>query len=306
MACAGCGCISARAQHTVTAPSPLRLPLATVFQGQEKFQKIIKQAESENWRARPIGERTVLAARSLVGTPYVNFTLEVDDKIENPVVNLNAMDCWTFYENSLGIARLLAYKPGPYKPEDLLHMIEIERYRNGTCTGSYLSRMHHLEEVFYDNHKRKFAELITPRIPGAETMKRDIQEMTVQWESYRYLKNNKSLIEPMGKIEKYVSQLPVYQIPKSKVLNAERYLADGDICAITTTSATQYTTHVGLIIRIKGRAHLMHATSTRSKGRCCIIDQPISDYLEEKSTHSGIAVCRPKDLPQSHFWPTKK
>lgn len=286
----------------VPAPSPLRLPLKTVFQGEEKFYAIVKKAESENWRARPIGLRTSLAARALLGTPYVNYTLEVHDRIENPVVNLNAMDCWTFYENALGLARMFTYKPGPYKPADLIHMVEIERYRNGQCDGSYLSRMHHLEEVFYDNQRRGLAENISPRIPGAEKMQRQIQEMTVQWKSYRYLKNNPSLLTPMAEIEKKVSALPVYHIPKAKVPQAERYLAEGDVCAITTHASSQYTSHVGLIMRYDGRAHFAHATSSRDKGRRTIFDKTITDYLGENRMHAGIVVCRPKDLPPSTLW----
>lgn len=300
-------CLQAQnaALHTVMPPSPLRLPLSTVFQGESKFQAIVKLAESENWRARPIGQRTSLAARALLGTKYVNYTLEVHDRIENPVVNLNEMDCWTFYENALGISRMLTYKPGPYKPEDLIHMVEVERYRNGQCTGSYLSRMHHLEEVFYDNQRRGLAENISRRIPGSERMQRSIQEMTVQWKSYRYLKNNPSLLGPMAEIEKRVSALPVYHVPKDKVLNAERYLADGDVCAITTTSPYQYTSHVGLITRYQGRAYFVHATSSRDKGRRTVFDKPITDYLQELKTHAGIAVCRPKDLPPSKLWQKK-
>lgn len=299
-------CSSVMAQqpnwHTVVAPSPLRLPLKTVFKGESKFYAMVKQAESENWRARPIGQRTSLAARSLLGIRYVNYTLEVDNRIENPVVNLQEMDCWTFYENSLAFARMLRYKPAPYTPQDMIHMVEIERYRNGQCTGDYLSRMHHLEEVFYDNQRRGLAETISQRIPGSERMRRSIQEMTVQWKSYRYLKNNPSLLGPMAEIEKRVSNLPVYHVPKSKVFNAERYLADGDVCAITTTSPHQYTSHVGLITRYQGRAYFMHATSSRSKGRKTVFDKPITDYLSELPTHAGIAVCRPKDLPPSKLW----
>lgn len=286
-------------QASVPPPSPLRLPMKTVFQGEEKFRAIVKKAESENWRARPIGERTSLAARSLLGTPYVNYTLEVHDRVENPVVNLNAMDCWTFYENALGIARMLAHKPAPYSPGDLIHMVEIERYRNGRCDGSYLSRMHHLEEVFYDNQRRGLAENLSPRLPGAERMRRQIQEMTVQWKSYRYLKNNPALLTPMAEIEKKVSALPVYHVPKDKVLSAERYLAEGDVCAITTHSPHQYTSHVGLIMRHQGRAHFVHATSSKDKGRRTIFDKPITDYLAENAKHAGMIICRPKDLPRN-------
>jgi hypothetical protein len=276
--------------------SPSRLPLSTVFKGESKFQAIVAKAERENWRSLAIGDRTVRVARALTGTPYANYSLEVDNHIESPVVNLNAMDCWTFYENSLAISRMLVAKPGPYRPEDMLRMIEIERYRNGTCTGSYLSRMHHLEEVFYDNQRRGLARNVTPQIPGAVRIHRDIHEMTVQWRNYRYLKSNPSLIAPMGKIEARVSKLPVYHIPKDKARAVEAYLQNGDICAITTREHDAYTSHVGLIVKLNGRAYFTHATSERDKGRMTIIDRPITDYLNARDKHAGMIICRPRDL----------
>ena len=293
---------TALAQKAVPPPSSPRLPLATVFQGESKFQAIVAKAERENWRKLPLGERTIRVARELVGTPYVNYTLEVDDRTESPVANLKGMDCWTYYENSLALARMLRHKPAPYKPQDLLHMVEIERYRSGVCTGSYLSRMHHLEEVFHDNQRRGYATNITSRIPGAERIQREIKEMTVQWKAYRYLRSNPSLIAPMGKIEEQVSDLPVYHVPKSKVRNAEKYLQNGDICAITTSHPGGYTSHVGLIIRLQDRAYFAHATSDTDKGRMTVIDRPIADYVNGASKHAGIIICRPNDVPQSPLW----
>jgi hypothetical protein len=282
-----------------TAP---RLPLSTVFKGEAKFYAILAKAEREGWRKLPIGERTAQIAREMASVSYVNYSLEVDDKIESPVVNLLGMDCWTFYENALAISRLLTHKPGPYKPQDMLQIVEIERYRNGVCTGNYLSRMHHLEEVFHDNQRRGYAINITSRLPGAMRLRREIKEMIVQWKNYRYLKHNPSLIEPMGRIEAQVSKLPVYHIPKDKVRTAENYLQNGDICAITTNSLGGYTSHVGLIIRLKGRAYFTHATSDRDKGRMTIVDRPITDYLNGNSKHAGIIVCRPLEIPRSPLW----
>ena len=290
------------AQKPVPPPSNPRLPLPTVFQGDSKFHAIVAKAERENWRNLPLGERTIRVARELVGTPYVNYTLEVDDRTESPVANLKGMDCWTYYENSLALARMLRYKPAPYKPQDLLHMVEIERYRGGVCTGNYLSRMHHLEEVFHDNQRRGYATNITSRIPGAQKIRREIKEMTVQWKAYRYLRSNPSLIEPMGKIEAQVSDLPVYHVPKSKVRNAEKYLQNGDICAITSHGPGGYTSHVGLIIRLRDRAYFAHATSDTDKGRMTVIDRPIADYVNGGSKHAGIIICRPNDVPQSPLW----
>lgn len=273
------------------------LPWSTVFQGEEKFHVMVKKAQAERWRDQPIGERTVLAARALLGTKYVNYTLEVDDHIEHPVVNLHAMDCWTFYENALGFARMLRAHQGPYSPQDLVRMVELERYRHGKCDGTYLSRMHHLEEVFADNQRRGLAQNITAQLPGAMRMRKEVTEMTEQWASYRYLKANPRLIKPMAKIEKRVSRLPVHYVPKERVKTVEPLLQDGDICAIATTLPFQYTSHVGLIMRLRGRAYFMHATSSHDKGRCTALDKPIADYLMESPRHAGIIICRPKDLP---------
>jgi hypothetical protein len=294
--------LPAAAQHTVTPPSAPRLPMGTVFKGEAKFRAMVQQAEKENWRQLPLGARTIRAARAMVGTPYVNYTLEIHDRVESPVVNLGAMDCWTYYENALAFARMLRYKPGPYTPQDMIHMVEVERYRGGVCTGNYLSRMHHLEEVFYDNERRGLAKNITPRIPGAVRLRREIREMTVQWKSYRYLRNNPSLLPEMGRIEARVSKLPVWHIPKKNVRAIEGYLHDGDVVAITTNWKFGYTSHVGLIVKLKGRAYFTHATSDRDKGRMTIIDRPITDYLYQGSKHAGIAVLRPNDLPPSKFW----
>ena len=77
------------AQKAVPAPSPLRLPMSTVFQGESKFYAILAKAERENWRKLPLGERTVRVAPEMAGTPYVNFTLEVYDRIEKFVAHVD-------------------------------------------------------------------------------------------------------------------------------------------------------------------------------------------------------------------------
>jgi len=278
-------------------PSPYRLPMNTIFRGEAKFRAIVRKAEANNWRALPLGERTMCVAAELLGTPYVNYTLEVDDRIEAPVVNFQGMDCWTFYENALAIARMIQQQPPPYSPVDMLRMVELERYRNGQCNGSYLSRMHQLEEVFADNQRRGLAVNITRQLPGAVRLRRNVREMTLAWKSYRYLRNNPSLLKPMARIEERVSRLPVYHIPKSRVRSVEQYLQNGDICAITSKDESAYTSHVGLILKRNGRAYFVHATSDRDKGRKVVIDRPITSYVNELPKHAGIIICRPLDLP---------
>lgn len=272
--------------------------MTTVFKGEAKFDSVVRKAQRGNWAELPIGDRTIEVAMEFINTPYENFTLEVDDHIESPVVNLQAMDCWTYYENALAIARMIKNEEPPYDPRDMLRYVELERYRDGRCNGQYLSRMHHLEEVFHNNEKRGLATNITRQLPGAERMYRNIQEMTTQWKSYRYLRSNPRLLKPMARIESRISKLPVYHIPKSKARKAEPFLRNGDICAITTNYQYGYTSHVGLIVMRNERAYFTHATSSRDKGRKVIIDTPITDYLNDNSKHAGMIICRPKDVPE--------
>ncbi len=284
--------------HAGTTPPrnpPLRLPLSTVFKGEDEFNRLVARAVRENWRALPIGERTATVGQALVGTPYVNYTLEIDDRIEAPSANFNGLDCWTFYEISLAFARMIKAQAPPYEPRDLLAMIELERYRDGRCTGGYLSRMHFLEEVFADNTQRGLSENPTRSLGGVR-IRRDITEMTSAWKSYRYLRSDRSLLPEMARIQKDVSALPVYHIPRAQVRGIENQLRTGDVVAITSTWHGSYTSHVGLIVRDGDRARFLHATSNRDLGRKVILDTTITDYLKRSSDQAGIIIYRPKDV----------
>src|SRR6266550_2871344 len=79
-----------------------RLPFNTVFKGQDQFARLVAKAKEQNWKALPIGERTAAVVQALVGAPYRHYTLEIDNCIEAPTANFLGMDCWTFFEISLG------------------------------------------------------------------------------------------------------------------------------------------------------------------------------------------------------------
>jgi hypothetical protein len=274
------------------------LPWSTVFKGDAKFQQVCSQAQRGNWAALPIGQRTATVGRALLGTAYGNYTLEIDDRIESPSVNLHQLDCWTFYEVSLAFARMVRSKPAPWSPGDLLRYIELERYRGGRCDGTYLSRMHHLEEVFFDNERRGLGRNIT-RSLGGVPIHRNIREMQIAWRSYRYLSHNPSLISGIAMVEARVSRLPVTYIPRSRVAGIESSLQNGDVLAVAARDDSGYTSHVGLALRDGKYCRFMHATSSRDKGRCCIIDSRISTYLKEESGNIGLIVFRPGDVPMA-------
>ncbi|MEZ0385475.1 MAG: N-acetylmuramoyl-L-alanine amidase-like domain-containing protein [Verrucomicrobium sp.] len=277
------------------APAPVyrgRLPWTTVFKGEDKFQALCARAQRENWAALPLGQRTATVGRALVGTRYGNYTLEIDDRIEAPSVNLYSLDCWTFYECSLAFSRMIATHPAPWSPVEMLRFVELERYRGGRCDGTYLSRMHHLEEVFADNQRRGMGANVT-RSLGGVPVRRNVREMQIAWKSYRYLRNNPSLRSGIAKVENRVSRLPVSYIPRERVARIESRIQDGDVLAIVSRDDSGYTSHVGLAVRQGSTCRFMHATSSYDKGRCCIVDTRISSYLGEKYDNLGLVVFRP-------------
>jgi hypothetical protein len=271
-----------------------RLPFSTVFKGRDKFDRILTQAREGNWAALPLGERIVTVGRSMVGTRYKNYTLEIDNRIEAPSVNFLGLDCWTFFEIALGMARMIAEPQENWTPERLLHYIELDRYRGGQCTGEYLSRLHYLEDWLADNDRRGLVQDLT-RSLGGVSVPHSAREMTVGWRHYRYLAANRSLLGPLGEMERRVSSRPLYQIPKSRVAGIEGKLRSGDIIGIVSRDGRRMfaTSHVGLAIRMgDGSLHFMHASAPRNYGKV-VIDSRLSSYLHKFGSHTGILVARP-------------
>jgi Protein of unknown function (DUF1460) len=272
-----------------------RLPFGTVFKGRDQFDRLAAKAHAENWKSFPIGQRTAIVGQSLVGTRYKHFTLEIDNRIEAPSVNFTGMDCWTFFEISLGFARMLNEPEADWTPERLLHYVEIDRYRSGECTGDYLSRLHYLEDWLADNDRRGLIEDLTSKLGGV-SVPHSAREMSIGWRHYRYLAANKSLLGPLATMEARVSSHPLYQIPKSRVAKIEPQLKSGDIIGIVSRdrSGLYSTAHVGLAMRSPkdGVVHFMHASSPGNSGKV-IVDVEIAKYLARHPSDSGILVGRP-------------
>ena len=270
------------------------LPFETVFRGQATFDRLVAKAKTENWRALPIGERTATVGHALVGTRYKSFTLEIDDRVEAASVNFNGMDCWTFFEISLGFARMLDELEANWTPATLLHYVEVDRYRGGVCTGEYLSRLHYLEDWLADNDRRGLVNDLTRDLGGVRAP-HAAREMTLAWRHYRYLKANPSLLKPLSRMEASVSGRPLYQIPKNRVARIESKLKSGDIIGIVSRDrpGLYSTSHVGLAYRTKdGVLHFMHASSPHNYGKV-VVDSRLSSYLARYHSDSGILVARP-------------
>ena len=270
------------------------LPESVVFVGPSKFNALVGQAKAQGWNTLPLGERTARIGIALVGTPYKNYTLELDDRIETPCVNMAGMDCWTFFEIALGTARTLKVSSQP-TPGDLLRMIELDRYRGGRCDGTFTSRLHHLEDWLQDNQRRGLVKDITPSLPGAQKLRRTMNYMGGSASRFfPQLQANPSMIPKMARIERSLSENGIWYVPKSKVAAAEKNLRSGDIICIVTTWHGNYTSHVGLAYRDnKGVLRFLHASKN---AKAVVLDSRLSDYLKRYSLHAGIMVARPIDI----------
>jgi hypothetical protein len=276
------------------ATSAGSLPLSTVFRGQSKFYALVAEAERKNWRALPLGERIVAVGKSLLGTHYVNYTLEIDDHVEAPSVNMDGLDCWTFFETSVGFARMLEMKSGNYTPADLLEMIELDRYRGGRCNGTYTSRLHFLEDWIYDNERRGLVKNLTVSLGGVPMRGRYLDEMSHHWRESRYMRHNVALVPQIAAVEQRIASRTIYHIPRDQISQIESKIRSGDVICITGRGPEGFTEHVGLAYRDGvGVVHFMHASKDQ---RRVVIDVPIHQYVYRYHRFAGIMVVRPLDV----------
>ena len=270
------------------------LPMGTVFIGQDRFEARVRQLRpiAEKVRALPIGERTAWFGQMLLGTPYKGYTLEIDDHVEAPSVNLAGLDCWTFFETALAFARMVEEPEDQWTPETLLRCIEKDRYWGGECDGTYLSRIHYLEDWLHDNSKRGLIRDLTRSLGGIGVTNAAI-EMTHNWKKYRYMRNNPELRAGITDLESRLRRQPLTMIPKSRVRDIEDQLQNGDVIGIVGRDGGSYgTTHVGMAIRKDGVLCFMHASAPFNFGKV-VIESRLSDYLNKHATHAGILVGRP-------------
>lgn len=252
------------------------------------------RAVAENWAALPMGERVARFGAAMRGTKYVAWTLEIDDRVESPSVNFNGLDCWTFFETALGLARMIAKRQRACTPSDLLRQIEWTRYRGGECRGNYLDRIHYLDEWFTDNAARGNIRNVTRSVgPVARLTGRANDEMSLNPKLYRYLRANPALVPAMSRIEKQLERVPFDFIPKAQVAACEPRIQSGDILGIVTNRQHVFCSHVGLALRTEdGVCRFMHASATHKK---VVVDKAVHEYLDAFKSHAGIIVGRPRD-----------
>ena len=262
-----------------------------IFQGEEQFRGIIRKAEANVWKEKPIGELVGLIGLELLGIPYVGGTLELSIDNEVCSANLLGLDCVTFYETVLGIARII--KQNKSEPEDLLNELTFMRYRNGQITD-YTSRLHYVGEWYSDNEAKEVVEDITSTLPEATEYDKKINFMSTHSDAYKQLKSHPELVEEIETIENDLNTIERYYLPKAYIEETEKNLQTGDIIAITTSIKGLDVSHTGLCYRDEdGRLRFLHASLDQKK---VVLDTDLHEYIAGKKKQTGIMVARPIEI----------
>lgn len=249
-----------------------------------------------------IGER-------FVGTPYQPHTLELAGP-ERLVINLEALDCVTFVENVLVLARLAwsampaseatagsdavaSRGAGPLDDPDrfqaayrdeLTHV----RYRGGELDG-YASRLHYFSEWIADNETSGLVDAISRDLGGVADPS-PIDFMSTHPDAYRQLADP-DVLAAIARMEASLGQVERYYIPTDAIDAAAAGIRDGDIIAATSTVPGLDIAHTGIAFWRDGTLRLMHAPLVGSHVQ--ISEESLAERIARIGGQDGIMVARP-------------
>lgn len=243
-------------------------------------------AVKEDLKEKPISDVLVEIGKSFVGTEYLAHALETDGD-EQLVINLSGLDCTTFIENSLALARCV--KKGTTSFDDYLNELQFIRYRDGVING-YASRLHYFSDWIDNNVSKGVIEDETLQM-GGTPIKFDLNFMSTHPDSYKQLEENPDLIPIIQIQEEEISSRWYCYIPKEEFELKENLIESGEIIAITTTVVGLDIGHIGIAVKMDdGRIHLLHAPNVNTKVQ--ITEEPLADYLMKYKRHSGVIVLK--------------
>mgnify|MGYP001588080526 FL=1 len=248
--------------------------------------KKFELAVSLNLQKLPIGDAVVGIGRTFLGTEYVANVLEVPGE-ERLVVNMSGLDCVTFYENALVLARCM--KKNKMTFDDYKNELQFIRYRGGVI-NQYPSRLHYTSDYMFDNEKKGIWKNVTKEIGGVRYNK-TINFMSTHPDSYRQIKGNPGFLKTIQEQEKEMNSRETYHIPKNLVSGISDKLNNGDIIGITTDMEGLDTSHTGVVMRQNGAAYFLHAPLASKK--VTISEKPLAEYLAGNKKQIGIMVARP-------------
>lgn len=270
----------------ITSVSAQAIPSKIEFNNEKsdttRLTQILIEADSQGGRARRAQDYVLSMAEQFIGTPYKSGTLEGDE--EHLRINLDGMDCTTFVETAMALALSAGEKRTSWR--DFTFNLERLRYRGGTMRG-YASRLHYISDWALDNSTLGILNEVTDRIGRTDRMVKSLDWITSHRGDYPALSDS-ATFAAMKHVESGFHGHRLLYI-KSTMLGGAS-LTDGDIIALVTKKDGLDVSHMGIIKMIKGKPHLIHASSTA--GKVVLEDKPLADYLRRQRDIAGIRVFR--------------
>lgn len=265
---------------------PILLSAQTVcsLESRKLLDQELKKLASESGKKQPIQDWAVEIGKDFLGTPYVEKTLEIPGP-EQLVINLQGVDCTTFLEAVVSLARMAEMQNLSFErfEKELEHI----RYRSGKNEG-YPSRLHYFTEWIVVNQRKGILQDITAEIGGSPYPNQP-SFMSENPQFYPQLSDPENL-EKVREAETKIRQNSYSFIPKDKIQALEKGIQSGDLIAITTPMTNLDVVHVGFAVWQNGRIHLLHASSKNKKVEISAL--PLHDYLAANRGQSGIMVAR--------------
>ncbi len=261
---------------------------------EEKARWAVEQGYSD----LSIGDLIVRIGETFVGTPYAPHTLEVPGE-EGLVIELEELDCVTFVENVLALARLVQIVPdallvarteGHQRPL-FSWLLEDIRYRGGEL-GEYPSRLHYFSEWISDNDAMGLLRDVSQELGGVADAE-PIDFMTTHPDAYRQLGEDPDFLTELSAVEERLSTEPRYYIPEDRIAGVEVGIQNGDIIAATSTVAGLDIAHTGIALWQDGRLHLLHAPL--AGGVVQISEVPLAERIQRIRGQDGVMVARPTE-----------
>ena len=232
---------------------------------------------------------------TFLGTAYVPHTLEVPGE-ERLVVNLQALDCVTFVENVLVLARLArslppeALESSPRFRDAFQEELTRIRYRGGVLDG-YASRLHYFSEWLDDNEAKGVVDHVSEELGGVVDPSA-VDFMSAHPDAYAQLEDE-MVLSAIAQIEAALGEVERYYIPEDQIEARSPLIRTGDVIAATSTVAGLDVAHTGIAVWKEGSLRLLHAPLVGSSVE--LSEESLADRIRRIDGQDGIMVARPLD-----------
>lgn len=246
------------------------------------FQKTMDLLKGD--RDLPMAETVIKVAKSFLGTPYVAGTLEKDP--EMLTVNTRETDCILFVEMCLALS--LTSKEDNPTFEKYIDNLRKFRYRNGVVDG-YASRVHYTSEWIIQGSVRGIFREVSKEA-GGSPLAQKFNFMSTHPNSYRQIKENPKLVEPISKVEKNLESYSYYYIPQADLAKCLKNIKTGDIIGFNSATPGLDLAHMCYAYWENGVLTFIHASGGEMK--VIINKKPMLDYVKDAKYINGVRVIR--------------